>query len=166
MKSLTDHWSIGASGDAKKSSFENIDLAMSAAPGIEYNLFPYSQYTRRQLRVNYFIGPYYARYVEETLFFQTAETLTQQRASVQLEQVEPRGSLEVEFQASNYLPGFARHRLEFEGEVDVRIARGSRCRLRGAPAACAISCRSRIAARPPKRCCSTCGGCGAATNTA
>ena len=124
VKSLTDHWSVGASGSAGSSTFENLDFSAQAAPGIEYNLFPYSEYARRQLRVGYFIGPYYARYVEETVYFKTAETLTRQRVSVDLQQVEPWGSLELEFQVSNYLPGFDRHRLELEAEVDVRVARG------------------------------------------
>jgi hypothetical protein len=124
VKSLDDHWSLGAKGETSRSSFENIDLSVAAGPGIEYNLFPYSAYSRRQLRINYFIGPYRADYSEETLFGRTEETLTKQAAALQLEQVEPWGSLEVDFEASNDLPGWSRHRLELDAEMNVRIARG------------------------------------------
>jgi hypothetical protein len=124
VKSVNDHWSFGASGGADSSTFDNIDLSIDAAPGIEYNLFPYAEYARRQLRFNYFIGPHYASYVELTLYGKTQETLMQQWARIELEQVEPWGSLQVNFQAGNYFPGFDRHRIEFEADVNVRIARG------------------------------------------
>jgi hypothetical protein len=124
VKSVNDHWSIGAKGQASRSSFENIDLSIEGGPGIEYNLFPYSDYSRRQLRMNYFIGPYRANYVETTLYGQLDETLTRQVVTVDLEEVEPWGSLEVQFEASNYLPGLSRHRRDLEAELDVRVARG------------------------------------------
>jgi hypothetical protein len=123
-RSVNDHWSLGAAGSIDSSSFNNIALRVSGGPGVEYNFFPYSAYTRRQLRMNYFIGPYRARYVEETLFFRTAETLTQQQASITLDQREPWGSLQAELEVSNFLPGLARYRLQLEGDMTIRIARG------------------------------------------
>ena len=57
-RSLTDHWSVGGRGSIDSSSFDNIALRFFGGPAIEYNLFPYSQYTRRQLRFGYAIGPY------------------------------------------------------------------------------------------------------------
>jgi len=67
---------------------------VSAAPAVEWNFFPYSTYTRRQLRVQYSIGPAYAEYHEETLFGKTEETRWQQEASATYEQREPWGTLE------------------------------------------------------------------------
>ena len=81
-RSLNDHWSIGGRTSIGSSSFENIAFQLFGGPAIEYNLFPYSQYTRRQLRLGYAVGPYRARYVEETLFFKLSETLAQQQATV------------------------------------------------------------------------------------
>ena len=68
-RSLNDHWSVGGRASIDSSSFDNIALRVFGGPAVEYNFFPYSQYTRRQLRFGYAIGPYRARYVEETLFF-------------------------------------------------------------------------------------------------
>ena len=56
VKALGEHWSIGATGDVESSTFDNIELSVSAAPAVEFNVFPYSAYTRRQLRALYAIG--------------------------------------------------------------------------------------------------------------
>jgi hypothetical protein len=123
-RSINDHWSVGVVGDINSSTFENIDLSFAAGPTVEYNLFPYSAYTRRQLRMSYAAGPYYARYGEITLYGTASDSLARQEAAVTIEQREPWGSVEARFEASNYLPGFSRHRLELEGEVTLRLARG------------------------------------------
>jgi hypothetical protein len=123
-RSINDHWSIGVVGDLNSSTFENIDFSVAAGPTVEYNVFPYSAYTRRQLRMSYAIGPYYARYGEVTLYRTTSDSLARQEGAITIEQREPWGSVEARFEASNFLPGFARHRLELEGEVTVRLARG------------------------------------------
>ena len=57
-RSLNDHWSVGGRTSIDSSSFDNIALRTFGGPAVEYNLFPYSQYTRRQLRFGYAIGPY------------------------------------------------------------------------------------------------------------
>lgn len=131
-RSVNDHWSLGAAGSIESSSFNNIALRFSGGPGVEYNFFPYSAYTRRQLRMNYFIGPYRARYVEETLFFTTSDSLTQQLASITLDQREPWGSLQAELEYSNFLPGLDRYRLQLEADMNLRIARGLSLSVEGA----------------------------------
>ena len=49
VKSISDHWSYGGSYYIGSSSYSNLDLSTSIMPGIEYDLFPYSESTRRQL---------------------------------------------------------------------------------------------------------------------
>jgi hypothetical protein len=124
VKSLNDHWSIGTLGQIESSTFENLDATFYAAPAIEMNVFPYSAYTRRQLRAGYSIGPYRAWYTEETLFGRLEDTLGRHEASITLDQRETWGSLQVRFEASSYLPGLDRHRLEIDGQTSLRIARG------------------------------------------
>jgi hypothetical protein len=123
-RSLNDHWSVGGRTSIDSSSFDNVALRTFGGPAVEYNFFPYSQYTRRQLRVGYAIGPYRARYNEETIFFKMSDTLVQQQASVTLDQREPWGSLQAEVEYSTLLPQPSRYRLQLEGDVTVRLARG------------------------------------------
>jgi len=99
-RSLTDHWSIGGRGTIGSSSFDNISLRAFGGPAVEYNFFPYSQYTRRQLRINYAVGPYHARYLEPTLYSTLSDTLAQQEANLTLDQREPWGSLQAELDIS------------------------------------------------------------------
>ena len=53
---LGEHWSFGARGEIESSTFDNMEVAIAAAPAVEFNFFPYSQYTRRQLRAQYAVG--------------------------------------------------------------------------------------------------------------
>jgi hypothetical protein len=124
VKSLGEHWSIGGTGHIRSSTFNNIKHDTRLAPAVEWNFFPYSMYTRRQFRVLYSAGAGRTSYYEETLFGRLDETLFGQDLSATYEQREPWGTLEGRVVASNYFPGFQKHRLEVDGEVDIRIARG------------------------------------------
>jgi len=130
-RSLTDHWSVGGRTSIGSSTFDNIKLQLFVAPAVEYNLFPYSQYTRRQLRIGYAIGPYHARYIEQTIYFTFSDSLTQQQATVTLDQREPWGSLQAELEYSSYLPDPSRYRVQLEGDVNLRLARGLSLSLEG-----------------------------------
>ena len=124
VKALGEHWSAGARGDVESSTFENIELSISGAPAVEYNVFPYSMYTRRQLRALYAIGVARARYYEETLYGKTEETLPQHEISLAYEQRERWGSLDTRIEWSQYLHDLSKTRLEVEGEFSVRLTRG------------------------------------------
>lgn len=123
-RSLDDHWSIGGRVSIDSTTFDNISLRVFGGPAVEYNVFPYSQYTRRQLRVGYAIGPYHARYTEETLFFTTSDTLTRHETSVTVDQREEWGSLQAQLAYSAFFPEPSRWRLQFDGKANVRLARG------------------------------------------
>jgi len=124
VKALGEHWSAGAQGFLGSSTFENTEFAIEAAPAIEYNVFPYSEYTRRQLRLQYAIGPRSVRYYEETIFGQTEEMLLQHEISAAFEQTERWGSLQASIEWSQYLHDPELSRLEADGEVSWRVARG------------------------------------------
>jgi hypothetical protein len=124
VKGINDHWSVGAEGDIDSSTFENTELAFGAAPAIEYNFFPYSMYTRRQLRAQYGIGVRRVNYYERTLFGKTEETLPQHEMSLTYEQREQWGSLQAMTEWSQYLHETDKTRLEADAEVSLRVARG------------------------------------------
>ena len=123
-RGMGEHWSIGAQGEVESSTFENVKLAVSAAPALEFNVFPYSTYTRRQLRTLYSVGLTRATYYEVTLFGELEETLPRHELSSTFEQRERWGSLEARVQWSQYLHDLTKSRLELEGEVSLRVARG------------------------------------------
>jgi hypothetical protein len=124
VNSLTEHWSAGVEGQLESSTFSNTESDVTIAPAIEWNFFPYSMYTRRLLRVKYALGVSRRNYYEETLFGKFEETLTGEELTTVYEQREPWGTLEGRVVLSNYFPGFERHRVEVDTEVDLRITRG------------------------------------------
>lgn len=124
VKALGEHWSVGARGDLRSSTFDNLKLRAAAAPALEYNFFPYSMYQRRQLRAQYSIGVARQTYHEETLFEKLEETLPAHEFSVTYDQRERWGSVEGEIEWFQYLNDVSKNRLEARGELSWRILRG------------------------------------------
>ena len=124
VRALGEHWSAGGLWEIESSTFENTKLSIAAAPAIEFNVFPYSAYTRRQLRATYAIGVRSLRYYEPTLFGKTRETHPVHELSATYEQREQWGSLEARTEWFQYLHDPGKSRLELDGEVAVRLARG------------------------------------------
>ncbi|MGD0782649.1 MAG: gamma-glutamyltransferase, partial [Candidatus Aminicenantales bacterium] len=99
-------------------------FAQTLAPAIEYDVFPYSESTRRQLRILYRIGFTYNRYIEETVFDTTSDSLFNQALSATLSMAEPWGNVEVSVEGSNYLKDFKYNRLRFSANLSLRIWKG------------------------------------------
>jgi len=59
VKSLGEHWSAGIKWNIGTSTRENYGLRTDILPSVEYDLFPYSEATHRQLRFLYSIGMQY-----------------------------------------------------------------------------------------------------------
>jgi hypothetical protein len=131
VKALGEHWSVGARGSIESSTFNNTELTFGVAPAIEYNVFPYSMYTRRQLRALYAVGVLRQRYYEVTLFGKTEETLGQHQVSLTLDQRERWGTLQARTEFSQYLHDLGKTRLEIDGDVSLRIARGFSVQVEG-----------------------------------
>jgi hypothetical protein len=123
-KSLGDHWSIGFSLYADSSTYRNLRSRVSPAPVIEYDLFPYSQSTRRQLRFQYRLGYENVRYRNETIYNKMKESLWGQSLSATLEIEEPWGSLWASLEGSHYFHNFKYNRVEFDSELSFRIFKG------------------------------------------
>lgn len=131
VKSMGRHFSAGVSAEAQASTYRNIARSINFSPAVEYNLFPYSESTRRELRFLYSLGVEDVRYEEITLYDQTVETLFQHSLSLEMEQKQTWGSVDLSLTASNYLHDPQFYRLVLRGFVDVRLFRGLSVRLRG-----------------------------------
>ena len=131
VKSLSQHWSTGIKADFLRSSRQNYDYQISAYPSIEYNLFPYSESTHRQLRFLYSIGPEINNYTDTTIFGVTQETLAKQELNIAYEVRERWGSINISLQGSNYLNDFSKHRISMDGFINIRLLRGLSFSIRG-----------------------------------
>ncbi len=124
VNGIGEHWSVGVRGELQSSTFENISLAMALAPAVEFNVFPYSVYTRRQLRLAYAAGAEHLRHYEETLFGKLRQTLPLHELSVAFDQTEPWGNVEARAEWRQYLNDLTLSRLETEARLSWRLARG------------------------------------------
>jgi len=124
VKSLGPHWGASIRSAMDSSTFDNQDLDVSAAPGIEYNIFPYAESSRRQLTFTYEIGFTWVRYDELTIFDKLEETLFDQNLLVNYDVTQPWGQIGFYTEAGNYLNHFDQYRVELGGGAEVRIIRG------------------------------------------
>ena len=124
VRSLGPHWSLGGTASAGSSTFSNQRLRLKAAPAIEYDVFPYSQSTRRSLTFNYSIGYEYTSYTDTTIFDQIRESHPMHNLSIGLSSTEPWGNAYLSISASQYLHDLSKKSVNFFGNFEVRIIRG------------------------------------------
>lgn len=131
VKSINDHWSIGAYGSSSQSRYYNIDLSYELAPAVEYNIFPYSESTHREFRIFYKIGYKHNQYDEETIYFETEEDLYYQSLSFRYDTKARWGSMRASLEGSNYLHDFDLNSLVFFSSFYFRLTEGLSLSLSG-----------------------------------
>jgi hypothetical protein len=124
VKSLGEHWSVGGYFSLGSSSYSNIQLDVNPAPAVEFNLFPYSQSTRRQLRFLYRLNFNSVRYREETIYLKKKENLWSENLSIALEIKEEWGTISTALEAAHYFHDFDKYHLQAYGEVSLRLYKG------------------------------------------
>jgi hypothetical protein len=124
VRSLTPHWSAGLVGTASKSTFLNYDFRGRVASGIEYNVFPYSESTRRMLTLQYTLGLNRFDYEEETVFGKLKENLVDHRLSTGLTLQQPWGSADASVDFIHYLSKPEHYRISSFGSTNVRLFKG------------------------------------------
>lgn len=106
VKAIDNHWSWGIWLSANSSTYNNINIGAKLAPGIEYNVFPYSESNQRQFRIEYKIAGLFNKYVDETYYFKKKEGLLEHSLEATLSLVKPWGSVSFGTEASNYIDDF------------------------------------------------------------
>jgi hypothetical protein len=124
VKSLNDHWSVGAYMSMNSSTYSNIKFSVSPAPAIEYDVFPYSESTKRQLRILYKLGYSYAAFRELTIYDKLRQGLFHEALSATLELKRPWGTAQVGLKGSHYFFKPLKYRVSINGEISLRIWKG------------------------------------------
>ncbi|MHC1733165.1 MAG: hypothetical protein AB9888_14205 [Bacteroidales bacterium] len=122
--SLTDHWSVGGSLYAGASKYNNSDLSFNIQPGVEYNVFPYSESTRRQLRFTYKAGFSYENYIDTTIYNKVKENLLSHSLTINYEIIQKWGSADLSLGYSNYLHDWSKNNVSLNAYLNLRIAKG------------------------------------------
>jgi hypothetical protein len=124
VKSVGGHWAVGADATVTSSTFLNQRFTGRIAPAVEFNLFPYSQGTRREFTVQYSVGATRFGYEEETIFGKTEETLVDQRLLANLAMIRPWGTATLGLEAASYFHDFSKRRGIALGSLNLNLFGG------------------------------------------
>ena len=124
VKSLSDHWSLGVYSGFFSSTYRNLQENYNVGPAIEYNFFPYSESTYREIRFSYSISYNYNKYFEETIYGEMEETLFRQRIGINSEFKQPWGQIDVAAGYSSYLHDLTKDRIRLYSDVSVNLFEG------------------------------------------
>ncbi|MCX6561719.1 MAG: hypothetical protein NTZ26_14545 [Candidatus Aminicenantes bacterium] len=124
VTALGDHWSAGLALDVESSTYDNNRLSVAPAPAIEFNVFPYAESSRHQLRFLYKIGFESVRYREETIYFKTRDSLFKHSLSATLEMKEKWGSISTVLSGSQYFNDLTKYQVNIFGSVNLNLLKG------------------------------------------
>ncbi len=124
VKSLSDHWSLGGEFEIGSSTYRNHKWNLEFMPGIEYNIFPYSESTRRQFSFLYEAGFVYHDYHEITIYEKLNESLWAHSLDATYSVIQKWGSVSLGVEWSNYLHDWKLNNLSLSGNMGFRVTKG------------------------------------------
>jgi len=124
VRSLTPHWSLGLVSGASNSTYNNYDLSLYIQPGVEFNVYPYSEATRRQLTIQYLFGAHYYNYHEETIYYKLEEQRFTNSLNIAYEIKQPWGSVSSSLMGSHYFHDIEKFNVSLYSSLDINIAKG------------------------------------------
>ena len=131
VKSISGHWSVGGYSRINSSTFQNTKAEYRIAPAVEFNIFPYSESTRKEFRFLYTIGAKYVCYDAETIYFKTEEALFDESLEIALKFKQPWGTVETSIEGSHYLHDFSKNYLSINTDLSLRVFKGFSINLYG-----------------------------------
>lgn len=131
VKSISDHWSVGIFTEAVSSSRNNIKFAVQGSPALEYNIFPYREYSQHEISFLFLVSSSYYSYDEPTIFNETSEFLVKPQIRSRMDFTKPWGQIEGRLNLSAYMHDFSKNRVDTRLEFDFRIFRGLEISIEG-----------------------------------
>ncbi|MCL5268460.1 MAG: hypothetical protein M1469_10205 [Bacteroidetes bacterium] len=129
--SLGSHWSVGGVVSSYSSTYSNEKEQIVLSPEVEYDFFPYSEATMRQLRFRYELGYQYSSYYLETIFYKYYDRLAREDLSLILNLTQPWGTISASLNGANYLRDFAENDFELYTQISLPVAHGLSVNLSG-----------------------------------
>lgn len=124
VKSLGEHWSLGGSSGIESSTFNNYRVKFTCMPGIEYDIYPYSESTRRQIRMLYSAGFLHHSYSDTTIYDKMEENLLGHSLRIAFQTIQKWGSFNLSLEGFNYLHDWSKNNLSLYAVFDIRIVKG------------------------------------------
>ena len=123
-RSAGPHWSTALRASAFSSTYSNQDVTLRGGPAIEFDVFPYTQSTRKLLTLAYGLNVVAFNYRDTTIFNRLSETRLTQNLTLSLDIKQPWGSAGASVEGSHYLHDFSKNHLTFFGNGNFRLYKG------------------------------------------
>lgn len=128
---VTDHAGLAANFEVASQIFRNQKLRYSVRLAAEYNLFPYSEVTRRELTVTYGLGGARYQYADTTIYGQIEEVLPLHFFEVSYRTRQPWGNVSFNMEHRNFLTDASKRSTDVNGFFSVRVFRGFNVNMGG-----------------------------------
>tara|TARA_Y100000748_G_C15495252_1_gene488013 strand:- start:1435 stop:2652 length:1218 start_codon:yes stop_codon:yes gene_type:complete len=129
--SLNEKWSAGFSGGASSDTYQNIDFRYHILPAIEYSFFPYNEFVRREMVINYRIGYGYRNYIEKTIYDKLKENVYVHFVGFETRFRQPWGEINTNLSGKSFLQDPEKYSLRFDSWFSIRVFEGLSVRLGG-----------------------------------
>ena len=129
--SLNEKWSAGFSGGASSDTYQNIDFRYHILPAIEYSFFPYNEFVRREMVINYRIGYGYRNYIEKTIYDKLKEDVYVHFVGFETRFRQPWGEINTNLSGKSFLQDPEKYSLRFDSWFSIRVFEGLSVRLGG-----------------------------------
>jgi hypothetical protein len=103
VKSLGEHCGLGGIARIRKSDYSNLKYQTIIGPAIEFNLFKYSEASRKQFRISYAILHEHSHYNSLTVYDKIKDDLFRHELRVNFSYYETWGTLNTTAYATSYL---------------------------------------------------------------
>lgn len=124
VKSVGPHFSVGVTGGIGTSTFSNQKRVIKFAPAIEYDVFPYSEATRRAVAFQYGVGFAHYIYEDTTIYLKMREGVPVQQFRAQVSAQQPWGNVHLGALFRNQIFDASKRRASIGGGISVRVVRG------------------------------------------
>ncbi len=131
VKSLGGHWAVATRGRTSSTTFLNQKRAARIGAGVEYDVFPYAESSRRELTFQLTSNINHFRYYEPTIYEKLSETVADAVFQTAFDVRQPWGSSGLSLEAATYFHDLGRHRLVATGSLDARLFKGFSLSLDG-----------------------------------
>ena len=121
---VNSRYSIGVTGSAGSSAFDNTRFQFRLMPAVEFDYFPYREATRRQVILRYAVGVRGAKYVDSTIYHLLEESRPVHELTATTDIRQPWGAVWTSAVWSQYLHDTGKRRLSLDAGVDWRIVAG------------------------------------------
>ena len=124
VRSVSNHFSLGAFVGGFQNTYENIDFQRYIMPAIEYSLFPYEDVLSREVTLAYRIGTGKRNYIEKTIYGYTKQIVYPHGLTLNVKFRKKWGNISSYLRGDQFLNDGTKKRLSLRSSLDIRVFEG------------------------------------------